>query len=92
MTAKKGWGVRARQSIAKNSFILEYTGEICSKEEFERRMLVRYKVDNHHYCLAMDNKMMIDAHRAGSECRLELNQRFFENFGRGLLVTGSMIL
>ena len=69
MTSKKGWGVRARQSIAKNSFILEYTGEICSKEEFERRMLVRYKIDNHHYCLAMDNKMMIDAHRAGSECR-----------------------
>ena len=69
MTSKKGWGVRARQSIAKNSFILEYTGEICSKEEFERRMLVRYKIDNHHYCLAMDNKIMIDAHRAGSECR-----------------------
>jgi len=69
MTSKKGWGVRARQSIAKHNFILEYTGEICSKEEFERRMLVRYKIDNHHYCLAMDNKMMIDAHRAGSECR-----------------------
>ena len=69
MTSKKGWGVRARQSIAKNSFILEYTGEICSKEEFENRMLVRYKIDNHHYCLAMDNKIMIDAHRAGSECR-----------------------
>ena len=61
--------MRARQSIAKNSFILEYTGEICSKEEFEKRMLVRYRGDNHHYCLAMDNKMMIDAHRAGSECR-----------------------
>ena len=61
--------MRARQSIAKNSFILEYTGEICSKEEFEKRMLVRHRGDNHHYCLAMDNKMMIDAHRAGSECR-----------------------
>ena len=31
MTAKKGWGVRARQSVAKGSFILEYTGEICSR-------------------------------------------------------------
>ena len=60
MTAKKGWGVRARQSIAKNSFILEYTGEICSAGELERRMLARYKGDNHHYCLAMDNKIMID--------------------------------
>lgn len=69
MTAKKGWGVRARQSVAKGSFILEYTGEICSSKEFEKRMLNRYRGDNHHYCLAMDNKTMIDAHRAGSECR-----------------------
>ena len=69
MTAKKGWGVRARQSVAKGSFILEYTGEICSSKEFERRMLDRYRGDNHHYCLAMDNRTMIDAHRAGSECR-----------------------
>ena len=69
MTAKKGWGVRARDRVAKGSFVLEYTGEICSAAEFERRMLVRYKGDNHHYCLAMDNKIMIDAHRAGSECR-----------------------
>ena len=69
MTAKKGWGVRARQSVAKGSFILEYTGEICSSQEFQKRMLNRYKGDTHHYCLAMDNKIMIDAHRAGSECR-----------------------
>ena len=73
MTAKKGWGVRARQSIAKNSFILEYTGEICSAGELERRMLARYKGDNHHYCLAMDNKIMIDAQRAGSECRFVIH-------------------
>ena len=66
MTAKKGWGVRARQSISKGSFILEYTGEVCSSKVFEQRMLSRYTTDNHHYCLAIDNKMMIDAHRAGS--------------------------
>ena len=69
MTAKKGWGVRARQSISKGSFILEYTGEVCSSKVFEQRMLSRYTTDNHHYCLAIDNKTMIDAHRAGSECR-----------------------
>ena len=61
--------MRARQSISKGSFILEYTGEVCSSKVFEQRMLSRYTTDNHHYCLAIDNKMMIDAHRAGSECR-----------------------
>lgn len=69
MTAKKGWGVRARQSVSKGAFILEYTGEICSSAAFEARMHSRYTTDNHHYCLALDNKTMIDAHRAGSECR-----------------------
>ena len=69
MTQKKGWGVRARQSIPADSLILEYTGELCSSVEFERRMLVRYKEDTHHYCLGLDSKTFIDAHRAGSECR-----------------------
>ena len=45
MTTKKGWGVRARQSIARGDFILEYTGEICTSAEFEKRMLSRYRGD-----------------------------------------------
>ena len=69
MTAKKGWGVRARQSVAKSSFILEYTGKICTSKEFEKRMLIRHRGYDHYYCLAIDDKIMIDAHRAGSECR-----------------------
>jgi len=69
MTREKGWGVRARQAVASGSFILEYTGEIVSMKEFEKRMLSRYEGDEHHYCLALDSKHMIDAHRAGSECR-----------------------
>jgi len=69
MTANKGWGVRARQSVSKGTFILEYTGEIVSQKEFEKRMLSGYIEDEHHYCLALDSKHMIDAHRAGSECR-----------------------
>ena len=66
--------MRARQSISKGSFILEYTGEVCSSKVFEQRMLSRYTTDNHHYCLAIDNKRMIDAHRAGSECRFVILQ------------------
>ena len=59
MTLKKGWGVRARQSIARSAFILEYTGEICSSAEFEKRMVTRYRGDSHHYCLGLDSKTMI---------------------------------
>ena len=67
MTAEKGLGIRATKSIARGSFIFEYTGEVCSSQEFQKRMITRYKEDIHHYCLAIDNKIVIDAHRAGSE-------------------------
>jgi len=69
MTQKKGWGVRARQAISGGTLILEYMGEMCSSSEFEKRMVTRYKGDTHHYCLAIDGKTVIDAQRAGSECR-----------------------
>lgn len=69
MTQKKGWGVRARQSIPSGNLILEYMGEMCTSGEFEKRMMTRYKGDTHHYCLAVDSKTLIDAQRAGSECR-----------------------
>ena len=41
MTQKKGWGVRARQAITEGSLILEYTGELCTSAEFEKRMMIR---------------------------------------------------
>ena len=48
-------------------------GEMCSSAEFEKRMVTRYKGDTHHYCLALDSKTVIDAQRAGSECRYSSN-------------------
>ena len=42
---------------------------MCSTKEYERRMMTSYKLDNHHYWLAVDGNTMLDATRAGSECR-----------------------
>ncbi|NXY80760.1 SUV91 methyltransferase, partial [Glareola pratincola] len=33
----RGWGVRTLQRIRKNSFVMEYVGEIITSEEAERR-------------------------------------------------------
>ena len=69
MTENKGCGIKATQSLAKGSFIFEYTGVVCSRQMYEKRMMNSYKGDIHHYCMAIDNKLVIDSHRKGSECR-----------------------
>lgn len=42
-TADRGYGIRANRSFAPNQIIVEYTGEIITKEECDSRMHGRYK-------------------------------------------------
>lgn len=42
-TADRGYGIRANRSFAPNQIIVEYTGEIITKEECDSRMRGRYK-------------------------------------------------
>eukprot|EP00090_Calanus_glacialis_P025555 TRINITY_DN39983_c0_g1_i1.p1 TRINITY_DN39983_c0_g1~~TRINITY_DN39983_c0_g1_i1.p1 ORF type:complete len:563 (-),score=153.26 TRINITY_DN39983_c0_g1_i1:63-1751(-) len=69
MTEGKGWGVRAQNTLQENQYVLEYTGEVVDEDTFEHRMKTRYKLDKHHYCMALGGGLYIDAHRTGSECR-----------------------
>lgn len=69
MTANKGWGLRALQSIKRGSLIIEYVGDIVSPNEYEKRMRTEYKNDLNHYCLKMDRDHLIDAHRKGNLSR-----------------------
>lgn len=69
MTEKKGWGVKAKQSIKKGIYILEYVGEVVTEREFKDRMATLYTRDTHHYCLNLDGGLVIDGHRMGSDGR-----------------------
>ena len=42
-TVDRGYGIRANRSFAPNQIIVEYTGEIITKEECDSRMRGRYK-------------------------------------------------
>ena len=42
-TVDRGYGIRANRSFAPNQIIVEYTGEIITKEECDSRMHGRYK-------------------------------------------------
>lgn len=51
-TANCGHGLRATRSFMPNQIIVEYTGEIITQEESERRMVEVYK-DNKVCCLSI---------------------------------------
>jgi len=51
-TANCGHGLRATRGFMPNQIIVEYTGEIITQEESERRMVEVYK-DNKVCCLSI---------------------------------------
>ena len=54
-TSDRGFGVRSNREFAPGQIIMEYTGEIITEEECERRMNEEYKeneVSPLHSCLA----------------------------------------
>lgn len=68
-TKCKGFGLKAKEDIKKNTLILEYIGEVVHKSEFEERMRTLYKNDCHHYGLKIDKKLVIDSFRKGNDAR-----------------------
>lgn len=69
ITQNKGWGVKTNHLIKKDTYILEYVGEVVEKNVFEERMSTIYENDTNSYCLQLEGSVVIDAHRMGNECR-----------------------
>ncbi|KAK4229950.1 hypothetical protein QBC38DRAFT_70001 [Podospora fimiseda] len=60
-TQDRGYGVRSNRPFAANQIIMEYTGEIITEEECERRMNEEYKNNECYYLMSFDQNMIIDA-------------------------------
>lgn len=60
-TADRGYGVRSNRCFEPNQIIMEYTGEIITEEECERRMNEVYKDNECYYLMSFDQNMIIDA-------------------------------
>ncbi|KAL4783022.1 hypothetical protein BJX76DRAFT_270397 [Aspergillus varians] len=67
-TADRGYGVRSNRTFEPNQIIVEYTGEIITQEECEKRMRTLYKKNECYYLMYFDQNMIIDATR-GSMAR-----------------------
>ncbi|VDP16516.1 unnamed protein product [Echinostoma caproni] len=66
----KGWGLRATEDIPRNSFIIEYVGEVINFAEFRRRVRRYEKLGHaHHYFMALESDRFIDAGTKGNWAR-----------------------
>ncbi|KAJ4298445.1 hypothetical protein N0V88_003475 [Collariella sp. IMI 366227] len=60
-TGDRGYGVRSNRCFEPNQIIMEYTGEIITVDECERRMNEVYKDNECYYLMSFDQNMIIDA-------------------------------
>ncbi|KAI8966366.1 SET domain-containing protein [Daldinia sp. FL1419] len=60
-TSDRGYGIRANRCFEPNQIIMEYTGEIITEEECDRRMNEKYKDNQCYYLMSFDQNMIIDA-------------------------------
>lgn len=68
-TQQKGLGVRATQRIEKNTFILEYVGEVITLREYEKRLKTIYKNDEHFYAMELEWQLLVDSRSHGNMSR-----------------------
>ncbi|PLB52383.1 putative histone-lysine N-methyltransferase [Aspergillus steynii IBT 23096] len=80
-TEDRGYGVRSNRTFEPNQIIVEYTGEIITQTECEKRMRSIYKNNECYYLMYFDQNMIIDAtrgsiarfvnHSCEPNCRME---------------------
>jgi histone-lysine N-methyltransferase ASH1L len=59
-TNNRGFGVRACRTFAPGEIIMEYTGEIITEYESERRMIEEYSKSDNYYLMQFDRGLVID--------------------------------
>lgn len=69
-TKNKGNGVKIKETVKKETLILEYVGEVTTLDEYNERARTVYKNDLHQYGMSLERKYVVDAHRVGNISRI----------------------
>ncbi|KAH3760245.1 histone-lysine N-methyltransferase ASHH2 [Pelomyxa schiedti] len=67
-TAERGYGLLTLQDILPGQFIIEYVGEVITKQESEKR-LSRSKPNDNFYLISLDSNECLDASHKGNLAR-----------------------
>ncbi|KAL7684290.1 putative SET domain, tesmin/TSO1-like CXC domain, pre-SET CXC domain-containing protein [Plasmopara halstedii] len=67
-SATHGWGAYALEPIQKDEFVLEYTGELITDEEAERRGAI-YDRKSISYLFGVNSEYVVDAARKGNKAK-----------------------
>ncbi|KAG6591022.1 Transcriptional repressor EZH1 [Phytophthora cinnamomi] len=67
-SATHGWGAYALEPIRKDEFVLEYTGELISDEEAERRGAI-YDRLSVSYLFGVNSEYVVDAAKKGNKAK-----------------------
>lgn len=68
-TEEKGWGVRAKEFIPKEAFVMEYVGEVIKESSFKKQLATRYHSYQHSFCVKLGDGLVINGYEKGNICR-----------------------
>ncbi|GAA5820671.1 hypothetical protein JCM3770_004960 [Rhodotorula araucariae] len=68
-TGNRGFGLKTMVDIREGEFVLEYRGEIISRDESYRRVLTTYKDKTSYYFMDYDGFEVVDAGQRGNSAR-----------------------